>query len=674
MSVDTADAGEHVVDAPPATGTLRRTIALNQGWRFVRKDVPEARGAGFDDGTWSTVSLPHTWNALDGQDGNDDYYRGVGWYRTHVSVPADEAGRRLYVEFDGANILAVVYVNGVRLGEHRGGFARFRFDATDAIEVGADNVIAVEVSNAASLSKTIPPVSADFTFFGGLYREARIVSVNPIHLDLDHFGSSGVSGTTNRVSKQSADVAVRASVTNAGATMKSTSVVVRVLTADGTTVRAAKTDVSVAASSTKDVTVNLTVAHPHLWNGLADPYLYRLRVDLEDGAKFVDDVVEPLGFRFFSFAVDEGFTLNGNRLRLDGINKHQDRLNEGWAVSHADLDEDMAILRDLGANALRLAHYQHAQYFYDLCDRNGLLVWAEAPIVDSVAEGKPFAENAEQQLVELIRQNANHPSIVMWSLGNEIANAAQAVPLLTDLAARAHREDPSRPTVLATNKAPDDPLTSVVDLIGVNRYFGWYGGTSAEFASDLDGAHRVAVRPLAVSEYGAGAGITIHSRNPVKMDHSEEYQSLFHEVHWKAISARPFVWGSFVWNLFDFAVDGRKEGETPGRNDKGLVTYDRKTKKDAFYFYKANWSSDPFVYITERRWTSRPAGTYDVKVYSNGEEVKLVANGEPSSARSARDHVFVFEHVTLKTGPNALEASTVVSGKTVTDAVRVTGT
>ena len=664
--------GDDMPSAPPEP-TSRRSIPLNDGWKFVRMDVAGAEAPAFDDGAWTTVSLPHTWNNMDGQDGGSNYYRGIAWYRVHLMIPAGEAGRRLYVEFDGANIATTVFVNGTMAGQHQGGFARFRFDVTDKLKVGADNVIAVQVSNAAALSTNIPPVSADFTFFGGLYRQARLVTVDPVHLDLDHFGSSGVLGTPSNVSKQSANLAVRASVTNAGAAPTAATVAVRAVAADGSIAQMGSADVMLTAGATADAMVNLTFANPHLWNGLADPYLYRLQVDVKIGGNVVDGVEEPLGLRFFAFDQNTGFSLNGAHLGLYGANKHQDRLNKGWAVSDADLDEDMAIVRDLGATALRLAHYQHAQHFYDLCDRNGVIVWAEVPVVNSVTAGAAFANNAKQQLTELIRQSANHPAIVMWSLSNEVVDGAPVVPLMTDMATLAHTEDPSRPTTLATNHAADGAITKTTNLEGINRYDGWYGGTAGQFGGDVDAAHAVAGRPLGVSEYGAGAGITIHTATPRVMDHSEEYQCILHEIHWKAIAARPFLWGSLLWNLFDFAVDSRNEGDTPGRNDKGLVTYDRKTKKDAFYFYKANWSSDPFVYITERRWATRPAGMYTVKAYSNGTDATLTVNGTAQPAKTAPDHIFTWPGVVLRAGANTLQAAATVNGKMVTDTVMVTG-
>ena len=359
------------------------------------------------------------------------------------------------------------------------------------------------------------------------------------------------------------------------------------------------------------------------------------------------------------------------------MNRHQDRLDKGWALAAQDHEEDMALIREMGANAIRLAHYQHAQRFYDLCDQFGMVVWAEVPVVNATQAG-PFADNAKQQLVELIRQNGNHPSIVTWSLSNELqydkSVANTLLPLMTDMNTLAHAEDPSRPTTLATFYDQNDPVTAKTDLVAFNRYDGWYVNTIAAFAPGIDGMH--AAKPamkMGLSEYGAGSSIRFHSATPVVMDHSEEYQNLFHEAYWQALAARPFVWGSFVWNMFDFAADARNEGDAPGRNDKGLVTYDRKTRKDAFFWFKANWTTDPFVYITSRRWTPRPAGSYDIKVYANAPTVTLSVNGTALPAKTAANHIFLWTGVALKAGPNSLQASAIAAGGAVMDAVAVTG-
>jgi beta-galactosidase len=662
-----------------AKAPLRRTIPLDADWRFLRADAAGAEAPDFDDHEWARVAVPHTWNAEDGQDGGDDYYRGVGWYRRRVAIPKGESGRELYVELDGANLETTLYVNGREVGHHAGGYARFRFDVTSVAKPGAINVLAVKVSNAANA--TVAPRSADYTFFGGIYRDARLVSVDPVHLDMDSFGSSGVLAFQDSVTKETARVRVRASVSNAEPAARDADVTasVRVVAGKdaGQIVGRASAHLTLAAHGTADAALPLQIASPHLWDGVRDPYLYALDVEVAADGRVVDAASEPLGLRSFDFDATAGFSLNGAPLNLHGVNRHQDRQDKGWALSARDEGDDMALIRELGANAVRLAHYQHSQSFYDLCDRYGLVVWAEIPVINSAGTG-PFVDNAKQQLTELIRQSGNHPSIVTWSVANELqhdkSDPGAVEPLVTALNALAHAEDPSRPTALATFYAPTDPSAQITDLVGFNRYDGWYANTIEAFAPGLDvmRARRPQLK-MAVSEYGAGASPGIHAAAPKKMDHSEEYQLLFHEAYWQALASRPFVWGSFVWNMFDFASDGRKEGDHPGRNDKGLVTYDRKVKKDAFYWFKANWSPEPFVHVTGRRFSPRPKGPTDIKVYSNAESVRLRVGGAPLAEQHARDHVFVWSGVPLRVGANNVEAVAVVDGRAVRDRVTIVG-
>jgi beta-galactosidase len=665
--------------AAQAKPPLRRTIPLAADWRFLRADAAGAEAPDFDDRKWTRVTVPHTWNAKDGQDGGDDYYRGVGWYRRRVPIPKAETGRELYVELDGANLETTLFVNGREVGHHAGGYARFRFDVTSVAKPGGVNVLAVKVSNAPN--RNVPPRSADYTFFGGLYRDVRLVSVEPVHLDMDSFGSSGVLAFQETVTKESAKVRVRTSVSNADPAPRDADVAVsvRVLAGKdaGKIVCKASAHLAIPARGTHEATLPLQIASPHLWDGVRDPYLYALDVEVSAGGRVVDAVTEPLGLRAFDFDAATGFSLNGAPLNLHGVNRHQDRQDKGWALSSRDHEEDMALIRELGANAVRLAHYQHSQSFYDLCDKYGLVVWAEIPVVNSAGTGS-FVDNAKQQLTELIRQSGNHPSIVTWSVANELqhekSDAGAVAPLVKALNAHAHGEDPSRPTSLATFYPSTDPTAEITDLVGFNRYDGWYVSTIEAFAAGLDvmRARRPQLK-MAISEYGAGASPAIHAATPQKMDHSEEYQLLFHEAYWQALASRPFVWGSFVWNMFDFASDGRKEGDHPGRNDKGLVTYDRKIKKDAFYWFKASWSQAPFVHVTGGRFSPRPKGAADIKVYSNAEKVRLRVSGAPLAEQSAPGHVFVWSGVPLKAGANVIEASAVVGGRTVRDRVTIVG-
>jgi beta-galactosidase len=658
-----------------ASSPLRDVTPLREGWRFLRADAAGAERPDFDDRAWARVRVPHTWNAQDGQDGGDDYYRGVGWYRRAVTIPHGEFRGRTYLELDGANLETTLYVNGHEVGHHAGGYTRFRFDVTSFLEPAAPNLLAVKVSNAAD--PNVPPRTADYTFFGGVYRDVRLVRVGMLHLGMDDFGSSGVLAFQKSVTKERATLDVRAIVSNADVRPQEVDVDVTVLAADGTPVSTARERTEIPTEGSREVRLPLTIATPHLWDGVRDPYLYKLEVELKSACCAVDAVTEPLGLRSFDFDATAGFSLNGASLNLHGVNRHQDRQDKGWALSTHDQDEDMALIRELGANAVRLAHYPHSQYFLDLCDKYGLLVWAEIPVVNSAGTG-PFVDSAKQQLTELIRQSGNHPSIVTWSVANELqhdkSDPGAVEPLVRALHERARAEDPSRPTSLATFYAATDPSAAITDLVGFNRYDGWYVGAIDAFAPGLDvmRARRPQLK-LAISEYGAGASPSIHAVTPVKMDHSEEYQLLFHEAYWQALEARPYVWGSFVWNMFDFASDGRKEGDHPGRNDKGLVSYDRKVKKDAFYWFKANWSREPFVHVTGARFSPRPKGPTDIKVYSNAEKVRLRVGGAPLAEQSAKGHVFVWSGVPLQAGANAIEATAVVDGRTVRDRITIRG-
>ena len=661
---------------------MRHVTPLAEGWRFLRADAAGAEAAAFDDRDWARVRVPHTWNALDGQDGGNDYYRGVAWYRRRQAIPSSEAGRELYVELDAANLEVTLFVNGHEAGRHAGGYARCRFDVTSLVKPGAVNVLAVKVTNA--MNPNVPPRSADYTFFGGLYRDARLVSVNPVHLAMDGYGSSGVLAFQRAVSEQAATVSVRVSVESSAPSARAADVTVSLRDPRGRSrapvVSRASAHLTLPGKGAREATLPLQVTSPHLWDGMQDPHLYALVVVVTSSGRPVDAATEPLGLRFFDFDPEMGFSLNGAPVRLHGVNRHQDRQDKGWALTPRDEDEDMALIRELGANAVRLAHYQQSQRFYDLCDKYGLVVWAEIPVVNSAATG-PFVDNAEQQLRELIRQSGNHPSILTWSVANELQTdksaAGALAPVLRALTAVAHEEDPTRPTVLATFYDATDPSAAVTDLVGFNRYDGWYARTIADFGPGLDvmRARRPQLK-LAVSEYGAGASVSIHSAAPQKLDHSEEYQALFHEAYWRALAARPFVWGSFVWNMFDFASDGRHEGDHPGRNDKGLVTYDRKIKKDAFYFLKASWSDEPVVHIAGRRFTPRPAGPYDIKVYANAASVSLRVGGAVVTApalTSSGANVFVWPGVKLVPGVNRIEASGVVGGRTIRDAIAIVG-
>jgi len=659
--------GAPAADAAPPAGSSRATIELPT-WRFHRGAIDGAQAPGFDDAAWSEVTLPHTWNAVDGQQGGNAYYRGVGWYRRHVTVDPAHAGRRLFLELDGANLVAEVFVDGASLGVHRGGYARFRFDVTDAVGVGRDAVVAVKVDNAYHVD--IAPLDADFSFFGGLYRPVRLVVTDPVHVTLLDHGSPGVYVRTDRVSAASADVQVTAVVRNDGDAAATVTVTARILDATGTEVQAMSSEQAVAAGADARLVGTATLAAPHLWDGRRDPYLYAVRVETRVGDALTDVVTEPLGVRAFAIDPARGFSLNGQPLDLHGVNKHQDRLDLGWAIGDAQQDEDIALIEELGATAVRAAHYQHAQRFYDLADRRGLIVWAEIPVVNRITASPAFRDGARDQMVELIRQNYNHPSIVFWSISNEVTLQPGPDPrALQDMLGQVVRdEDPTRLSAVASTGSESD--LGHTQVVGYNKYFGWYTGSYGDFAGWADAQHAtLPAVPIAVTEYGAGASIAFHTDAPRAQDHTEEYQALFHEAHWRAMKTRPFLWGKFVWNMFDFAASARDEGDTPGRNDKGLVTYDRRTRKDAFYFYKANWTSEPFVYITSRRFATRTRAATLIKVYGTVDSVEVRLNGRSLGSRTPTDGIYVWSSVTLAPGENQVEAIGRRGDTTVSDRV-----
>ncbi len=659
--------------APPSP---RQTFDLDGGWRFIRTDVNGGQAPGFDDSTWTPVSVPHTWNALDGQDGGSNYYRGVGWYRRHYTPPATLSGKKLWLQFDGVDTVADVWVNGTYLGQHRGGYARFRFDATAALRLGGDNVIAVKVNNA--YDSSIAPLSADYTFFGGIYRNVSLQATDPLMIRMTDYASDGVYVRQRSVSAAGATLDVDTKYWNNSGTTRH--VQVRTIITDasggvaGDVTTASRT---VAAHSGDEVVQTLTLASPHLWNGRADPYLYQVTVEFHDAdtGAVTDAVTVPLGLRTFRLDADTGFWLNGSHLALHGVNRHQDHLNKGWAISATDHVHDFDLMDEMGVNALRTAHYQQDQQVYSLADRRGYVTWAEIPLVNSITSSSAFTANAEQQLRELIRQNFNHPSICLWSIGNEQGSDTSATnTLLADLAGIVAAEDPGRLSTYAQAGGGTNGLITHTDTAGFNVYYGWYYGSTSDFGPWADNLHAAQPsRTIAVSEYGAGAAITQHQDNPPKPVagstwHPEEYQALFHEATWKQIQTRPYLWGTFVWNMFDFAVDSRNEGDTPGRNDKGLVTYDRATRKDAFFWYKANWTTTPFVYVTSRRYTNRTTATTTVKAYGNVDSATLTVNGASQGTKTSTDHIYQWP-ITLTPGTNTITVTGTRAGSTYTDTV-----
>ncbi len=635
---------------------MRKILPIQTEWKFKFGETKHGRVPKHADSDYQTVNLPHTWNALDGQDGGFDYKRGVAWYLKTIAVkPQKDA--RVYVEFLGANSICRVYANGRQVAEHKGGFSTFRCDVTDHIHFGKLK-LAVMTDNGEN--QEVYPQTADFTFFGGLYRGVNLITVPASHFDLDYYGTPGVTATPKVQADGSADVELTAYVTNPAAGQK-----VR-FTVDGEV-----SDVPAEAPST-----TLHLPNPHLWNGRIDPYLYTVKAELlaSDGT-VLDEVSQRFGVRTFSVDPEKGFFLNGKAYPLHGVSRHQDRLDMGWAITEKEHREDMELIAEIGANTIRLAHYQHSQTFYDLCDEYGMVVWAEIPFISNFMDNDAARANTISQMKELVLQNYNHPSIVCWGIANEITIGGETPSLLSNLHTLndlCHELDKTRLTTIAqlSMVEMDSPINQITDIISYNHYFGWYIGDVADNGPWLDEFHKKYPNIcLGLSEYGCEGILKYHNDHPQVQDYSEEYQAYYHENMLKTFSERPFLWSTHVWNMFDFASDMRDEGGVKGRNNKGLVTFDRKTKKDSFYIYKAYWTDEPFVHICSRRYADRPEASVAVKVYSNCPHVTLCVNGEEFSTL-AGDKVFVFEHVPLHMGENTLKA---VSGG-VSDAITLNRT
>ena len=660
---------------PAVASAQRIDLLLNDGWKFARENPRGASSEKFDDARWQKISLPHTWNALDGQDGGNDYYRGTGWYRRQVVIDKQYSEKSIILKFDGASTAASVYVNGALAITHRGSFAAFAADITPLIRFGVPNNIAVCVNNAKD--STISTLRGDFTIFGGIYREAHLLIVGKVCITPLDYASSGVYVRQQTAAKTS-QLSITTKVRNASAQKRSVAVRSVLKDAAGKNISSQSATVIVPPDTTIDFEQQMEVASPHLWNGRKDPYLYTLRTEILESNAALDAVTQQLGLRFYSIDASTGMMLNGVPQRLYGVNRHQDRENMGWAITAREHDEDMALIEEIGANAIRLAHYQHAQHFYDLCDQKGMVVWAELALIDEIAPNEAFAANCKEQLTELIKQNYNHPSIFFWSLENELMpddNRSYYTQVIASLNTLAKQLDPTRLTAVATRgkyKA-DEGINSQSDVLGVNVYRGWYESKPEDFSKFIDTIHaQFPARKLCISEYGAGGAIDQHEYpakkpNPKGPWHPEEWQSVVHEKTWQQIEQREYLWGSFVWNMFDFASDGRSEGNHFGRNDKGLVTYDRKIKKDAFYWYKANWNAEPMVYITGRRYSPRPTTMPEIRVYSNCESVELFVNGKSLGTNKSPDKIFRWEPVQWTISANIIVAVGTTKWATVKD-------
>jgi beta-galactosidase len=658
-----------------AASGSRTDSQLNSDWRFKSGEAAGADRADFNDADWQPVTLPHNWGWEEAQQGSN-YYRGPGWYRRELNL-MPKPGRRYFLRFEAISSVGDVYLNGELLGEHRGAFGAICYEVTKKLSATGTNLLAVRANNAPE--RDLAPLSGDFNVFGGLYRPAHLIETSEVNFCLTDHAAPGVAWLQTSVTPERAVLDVTAQISNPTKSQKEFILVTSIYDASGQRVAGTNQPIAILANVTAPYYVRVELPHPHLWNGRKDPYLYRAVAELQAKDGSVQDSVEqPLGLRFYSVDPERGFFLNGQPYHLHGVNRHQDRLNKGWAISEADMEEDIRLIQELGCTVVRCAHYQHSDYFYSLCDRAGILVWAEIPQVNEIDPSPQFAETSRNQLLDLIRQDINHPSIFAWSLFNEMGLRGTPDPHreLQDLNNVAHGEDPTRPTIAATAVEKMGQMNKIPDWLGWNIYPGWYSGwgTVEVFGKLIDrGQYLSRHGGLCISEYGAGANVNQHEQNPKQPSpggpwHPEEWQAMVHETAWAAMKSRPFVWGTFVWNMFDFTVNTRHEGGVIARNDKGLVTYDRQTKKDAFYFYKANWSDEPVLYITSRRFTERTNAVTDVKIYSNAKEVELLLNGKSQGKQAdSTDGIFIWKNLELKPGTNKVEAKAQRNGQSLTD-------
>ena len=594
---------------------MREITKIMKGWEFTGPD-----------GTTTTVDLPHTWNARDGQDGGNDYWRGTCIYRTHFAAPQfNTASHQVWIQFDGVNASAHVLLNGSPVCNHDGGYSTFRANITELLR--DENELTVEVDN--SKNDRVYPQKADFTFYGGIYRDVSLMVVSKNHFALDYFGGPGIRITPT---VQGTDASVQVTTWHDG----EGEVSIELLDAAGNTV---------ATGKGPDIT--LTIFNAHLWNGVKDPYLYSCKARLVVNGTVEDETTTRFGVRSFKVDPKKGFFLNGKSYPLHGVSRHQDRKGLGNAITREMHDEDMALIKEIGANTIRLAHYQHDQYFYDLCDEVGMVVWAEIPYIsEHMPNGR---ENTISQMKELIIQNYNHPCIVCWGVSNEITISTKDKKDMLDnhrqLNDLCHEMDKTRLTTLACYAmcGPFNRSAHITDMVSWNLYLGWY--VPGFILNDLwMGFFHLCFpnRPFGYSEYGAEGMPNLHSTHPHRGDHTEEYQAKYHEYMLRCFKRHPWMWATHVWNMFDFAADARDQGGEPGMNHKGLVTFDRKTKKDSFYLYKAWWSDEAFVHICSKRFVERTGSTATVKVYSNQSTVALYVNGNKVGEQTG-EHVFTFK-------------------------------
>lgn len=642
----------------------RKITCFNEGWQFIKgpfaNNIVSAQNQW--KRKWNPVTLPHTWNARDMQEIERNFYEGEAYYRKEYFCPAELKGKRLYLKFEGVGSCAEVYVNGKLVGSHKGAYGAFVCEMGNALKYGENNQIVVKVSNA-SRPDVIPVNHSLFGVYGGIYRPVWLIVTEPCSITLSDYASSGVYITQNNVSSKSADVKIKVKLDNGTWQPSQVKLENAIYTREGKKVCSDVQDIRLSPQGIKDYVSEFTVKKPHLWQGRKDPYLYKVVTRLIQDDRVVDEMVQPLGLRHYEIVAGKGFFLNGEKYPMYGVTRHQDWWGLGSALSNKEHDTDLAMIMDIGATTVRFAHYQQSDYIYSKCDSLGLIIWAEIPFVNRVTGQE--RENAHSQLRELIRQSFNHPSIYAWGLHNEVYEPHEYTAMLTrKLHELAKTEDPDRYTAAVNGYGhAEHPVNFNSDIQGMNRYFGWYEKKIQDikpWVEELEKKYPEQI--LMLTEYGAGGVVThqteqlAESGNPWGQFYPETFETKLHEYQWSVIAEHPYIIASYFWNMFDFAVPTRVGGCIPARNMKGLVTFDRKIKKDAYYFYKANWSRDPVVYLTERRYINRERKNTHVTVYSNVGIPKVYLNGkELTTMHQGYTQIHYVFDATLDMGRNVVE-------------------
>lgn len=650
---------------------MMNEMFLNEPWVFTRTN--DNRYASDPIGEGEPVSLPHSWNGKDGQGSDEPYYRGVCWYQYTLDWTPGITAKHLYLEIGAAGLIGQVYVNGSLAGESRCGYAMFRVPIASCLEEG-ENLIAIRVDNGSH--NEVYPLLADFTFYGGLYRYVKLIAADDLHFDLMDHSRDGVYITPLPADGRAYELTVHGQVVNESSYPKDGNIRVRLQNRDGQTVMELESELQIGKQTS--FRLSGTIDSPILWDGIEQPYLYTVEVSLISQGEIRDVRRLMTGFRTVEVTADRGLLLNGKPVKLNGVCRHQDFGGVGNAITREHMETDMALIREVGANSIRLAHYQHDDYFYSLCDRHGLLVWAEIPYISVPSTKDPESRNAYEQLEKLIKQAYNHTSIYCWGVQNEITIAVeteQTRQTIQGLVKAAKEWDPHRYTAQANINGVENEsvINGYTDLVGYNLYYGWYYGEIKDLAARLDEFHQARPDvPVLVSEYGVDTNPKFHTYAPEVKDYTEEYQLLFHRNALETFEARPFVLGGYVWNMFDFGSANRKEGGETGKNLKGLVTIDRSLRKDAFYLYKAYWSREPFVHMAGRRFVNRHQESNDIVVLSNLSRIRLVLNGVLLTEINGADPVTTVRDVRLADGEHLLRAEGIdADGNVYADEMRL---